>query len=716
MSNSHYAVDPPKGRRTQPKKVTASVLTSVMLVAALAPLAASPAQAATAATGPVSTLHGYPEWFDDGTIKLALCYEAGRGCLSEPPNPELPAAYPDNFPDESFWFQASAQVGTLGSYEAALEAAHANEAVIPGDQIGFGRLRFRFEGLTAGQVYTITHPYGTHQFTATAAPGGGGEINATIDNGCLETPCDWNRVGAAFLGDFAVGSTATFLRQTTAPAGTIGDINTARTVTGAPSGNNSVSIVGPGVNQSTNLFTVQGLIADVVDGAPSTPNLDDLSDTGRSNADNITNDTTPTFSGTATAGATVELVVNGVGTGVTAVASATGAYTLTPTTALTSGAYRVQARVVTDATTGAVATSGTLQMTVDTAAPLAPTFQSTPSNPTASNTPSFTFSGEASATLECQLLPTNSVWRACTSPHSYDAQVNGTYTFNVRATDTAGNVSANGSYTWQIGTATTPPPPATTARQKDMNGDGRPDLVARDGAGTLWMYPSTSAGGFGTRIQMGTGWGIMNTILQPGDLNNDGRSDVLARDTSGRLWLYTGTGTGRINAGVQIATGTNWGAFNSFVTPGDFNGDRRADLLVRDAAGALFLYPGNGASGFGTRTQPGSGWGGFTSLVSTGDFSGDGRSDVIARNSAGTLFLYRGSGTGTFSGSAQIGTGWNGFHLIGPGAWGTADTRADVVARDSAGALWLYRGSGTGTFSGTRTQIGTGWGAFTIAQ
>lgn len=680
-----------------------------MLVTALAPLAAAPAQAATAQTGPISTMHGYPEWYDDGTIKLALCYEAGKGCLSEPPNPELPASYPDNFPDESFWFQAAATLAS-GSYEAALEAAHANEAVIPGDQIGFGRLRFRFEGLTPGGSYTITHPYGVHTFTADTT----GIINQTIDNGCLETPCDWTRVGAAFLGNYAVGTTATFLRQATAPAGTIGDINTARTVTGAPSGNNSVSIVGPGVNQTTNLFTVQGLISTHVDGAPSTPNLDDLSDSGRSNADNITNDTTPTLSGTATAGANVELVVDGVATGVSTVASATGTYSLTPATALTNGNHSVQARIVTDATTGAVAASGTLQVTIDTAVPAAPTFQSTPSNPTASNTPSFTFSAEASAAFECQLLPSNSLWRACTSPHAYDAQVNGTYTFNVRATDIAGNVSANGSYTWQIGT--TAPPPTNTARQKDMNGDGRPDLVARDGAGTLWMYPSTSTGGFGTRIQMGTGWGGMNTILQPGDLNNDGRSDVLARDTSGRLWLYTGTGTGRINAGVQIGAGTNWGAFNSFVTPGDFNGDRRADLLVRDAAGALFLYPGNGASGFGTRTQPGSGWGGFTSLVSTGDFSGDGRSDVLARNSSGTLFLYRGSGSGTFAGSAQVGTGWNGFHLVGPGAWGSADTRADVVARDSAGALWLYRGSGTGTFSGTRAQIGSGWGAFTIAQ
>src|SRR5439155_24253862 len=54
---------------------------------------------------------------------------------------------------------------------------------------------------------------------------------------------------------------------------------------------------------------------------PSTPDLTDASDTGSSNADNITNDTTPTFTGTAEAGSTVEIfdgatqVGNGTATG-----------------------------------------------------------------------------------------------------------------------------------------------------------------------------------------------------------------------------------------------------------------------------------------------------------------------------------------------------------------------------------------------------------------
>jgi hypothetical protein len=50
------------------------------------------------------------------------------------------------------------------------------------------------------------------------------------------------------------------------------------------------------------------------------------------------------------------------------------------------------------------------------------------------------------------LLPSNSSWDpACASPKSYDAQLNGNYTFNVRATDAAGNVGVPATYSWRIG-------------------------------------------------------------------------------------------------------------------------------------------------------------------------------------------------------------------------------------------------------------------------
>ncbi|MDF9278208.1 Ig-like domain-containing protein [Arthrobacter sp. EH-1B-1] len=728
MSIHQPAAGPATGRRTHhPKKVTASVLAGAMLVVALAPLAAQPANAELVSFAPVTTADsdGFPDWYSDGNVRLKLCVDAAEGCLAELPFPDQPISYPGNFPGEAFWFAAEAAGGNLGLYEAALEAAHTGEEAAPGTQIAFSRLRFRLTGLVNGADYTISHPYGVHTFRAghnTARPN---DINMTIDEGVCGTPCDFNQAKTAFLGDYGgIGSTAPFIRQTNAPAGALGSIAAPGPITGAPSGFNYVEVVGPnaggpGVNVlRVSTFAIQGVIDSSVDGAPSTPDLAVASDSGRSNTDNITNVNTPTFTGTATPGSIVELLAGTRVLGSTT-ATAEGSYSITVSNAtnaanvLADGANRVTARTPAAGTTSELV-SGALALTVDRTAPAA-TLTSTPSNPSADTTPAFTFTGEASATFECQLLPSNATWRACTSPHTYDQQLTGNFTFNVRATDVAGNTGANATYGWRIGSATTtpPPPPAGTAEQKDMNGDGNPDLVARDSGGNLYLYPSTAAGGFGTRVLIGSGWGSMNAILQPGDFSGDGRSDIMARDTSGRLWLYTGTGTGRINGGALIGTG--WSGMNALITPGDFNGDNRADLLARSTTGALYLYPGNGASGFGTRTQPGSGWGGFTAILSTGDFSGDNRSDVIARNSSGALFLYTGTGTGRLNAGAQIGTGWNGFTMTGTGAWGTANTSSDLVARDGTGRLYAYNGSGTGSFAGARTQIGTGWGGFTIA-
>ena len=456
-----------------------------LLTAALAPMMALPAHAAVAGMSGVDPQNGFPTWFSDGTVKLQFCYMADAGCLSEPPDPSAPASYPDNFPAEAFWFDAQASGGNLQLYAAALEGSHLNGAVKPGEQMGFGRLRFDVNNLKPNTSYTITHPYGVNTFVSDRDPKNAnrGRIRETIDTGvCAPTatrPCDWAGVGEAFLGDNAGSTTSTFLRQNGAAPGTIGDINAARTVTGSPTGNNFVrvdgpSAGGPGVDSFTvDLFTVQGLIFDGPDAAPSTPDLVAASDSGRSSSDNITNVTTPTFSGTVpgvgAAAATVELLVDGSLAGDTTTAG--GAYSLTPVTPLGAGVHRVQARTPNpaysvDPATGAPVdpsvprylTSGTLRFSVDDAAPTVSMSSPLPSNPSRDANPTLSFSSEAGASYECQLLPSNPTWdRTCSSPKTYDAQLDGRYTFNVRATDVAGNTSATATHSWRIG------PPDTTA-------------------------------------------------------------------------------------------------------------------------------------------------------------------------------------------------------------------------------------------------------------
>ena len=49
-------------------------------------------------------------------------------------------------------------------------------------------------------------------------------------------------------------------------------------------------------------------------------------------------------------------------------------------------------------------------------------------------------------------------------------------------------------------------------------------------------------------------------------------------------------------------------------SPGDFDGDGKADVLARRADGGLLLYPGNGKGGWGRARLIGTGWGGLTIL------------------------------------------------------------------------------------------------------
>ncbi|MFE4197826.1 chitobiase/beta-hexosaminidase C-terminal domain-containing protein [Paenarthrobacter sp. NPDC056912] len=279
-----------------------------------------------------------------------------------------------------------------------------------------------------------------------------------------------------------------------------------------------------------------------------------------------------------------------------------------------------------------------------------------------------------------------------------------TTTIKYFAVDTAGNQSAVASQTYTLPTA-----PANT--WKDFNSDAKNDVLARDSAGTLWLYPGNGTGGWLTRVNTGTTWNNYNLIVPTRDFSGDGRSDVFARDASGQLWLFQGNGLGGWQTG--IAVGSGWSGMTAILAPGDFSGDGKSDVLARDSSGALWLYKGDGLGKFSAgRTQVGAGWNAMNAIFSTGDFNGDSKTDVLARDTAGALWLYPGSGAGAWGTRTQIGSGWNTMTaLLGPGDF-NGNGKADVLARDANGNLWLYPGNGTGGWLAWG-QVGTGWQGFT---
>jgi FG-GAP repeat. len=253
----------------------------------------------------------------------------------------------------------------------------------------------------------------------------------------------------------------------------------------------------------------------------------------------------------------------------------------------------------------------------------------------------------------------------------------------------------------------------------DFDGDGKPDLLAIGYDGTLKLYAGNGTGGFKPRTgtTIGYGWGGFTKVLTPGDFTGDGKPDLLAIAADGTLKLYAGNGTGGFKPGTGTTIGYGWGGFTNVLGPGDFDGDGKTDLLAIGSDGSLKLYAGNGTGGFksGTGATIGYGWGIFKAVLGPGDFDGDGRADLLALTSDRTLRLYSGNGRAGFlrTASAAIGNGWNVFTTVLSAHDFNGDGKPDLLGVTSTGDLKLYEGSGTGHFLSGGISIGTGWGAFT---
>jgi hypothetical protein len=186
-------------------------------------------------------------------------------CATILPNPAQLPSFPTNFPNELFYWNATANITTGRTGKTTLilatEAAFLN-GVVAGQGTAISRIRVVITsgGLLPGAKYTVTEPYGVDTLTADAR----GNAKFTVDAGCNLPPCVFTapisgRVGPWLTWDPAVAPAA--------PPGYIGNFAVPHAVTGSPFGTNFFRIVGPnaggpGVNTvQTNLFQLQGKLA-----------------------------------------------------------------------------------------------------------------------------------------------------------------------------------------------------------------------------------------------------------------------------------------------------------------------------------------------------------------------------------------------------------------------------------------------------------------------
>ncbi len=251
----------------------------------------------------------------------------------------------------------------------------------------------------------------------------------------------------------------------------------------------------------------------------------------------------------------------------------------------------------------------------------------------------------------------------------------------------------------------------------DVTGDGKADLVAIDKDGKLYVYPNTGGTKTDTwaaNYYAGFGWTFPHVML--GDVNGDGKADLVVIDKDGKLYLYPNAGgTGTDTWGAKDYAGFGWDFVH--VMLGDVTGDGRADLVAIDKDGKLYVYPNQGKSGTDTWSEKyyaGFGWDFPTVMLA--DVTGDGRADLVAIDKDGKLYVYPNqgkSGTDTWGANYYAGYGWN---FVGVNAGDVnGDRKADLVAVDGTGKLYVYLNAG-----GTRTDTwgpdyyaGFGWDRFT---
>ena len=285
--------------------------------------------------------------------------------------------------------------------------------------------------------------------------------------------------------------------------------------------------------------------------APSAPVLTADSDTGTSSTDRITNDRTPTFTGTAEADTNVTLFDSGNTTG-DSVTATDGSYTATTST-LSTGTRTITARTDPDVA-GNVGISPGTTVTIDYTAPSAPEYptptsasdsgRSSSDRVTNDTTP--TFSGDSTTGAIGVTLYDGSTEVGGNTASSWSYTVtsselaDGVHSMTARVSDTAGNLSSASSIrTVTIDTVTPEAPAAPVLAASSDTGSSSTDGITND---TTPTFTGTNeslaivalhdvADQVGTSTTTGSTYSVTSSAMS----NGDHTVTTTATDVAGNL-------------------------------------------------------------------------------------------------------------------------------------------------------------------------------------
>lgn len=230
-------------------------------------------------------------------------------------------------------------------------------------------------------------------------------------------------------------------------------------------------------------------------------------------------------------------------------------------------------------------------------------------------------------------------------------------------------------------------PQITALAAGDVNGDGKPDLVAGVVINPdieIAVLLGKDTGQFNAPVFYSTGipngYNTAPVSVSLADLNHDAKLDVLVTNQYGDLIVFLNKGKGVFGAATVISD-LNAG----YLATGDFNRDGRLDLVVNDwADNSLKMLLGNGDGTFQSPVaipiNHNPEW------VAVGDFNKDGKLDLATGGQGVGNFSYGngigillGNGDGSFGAPTYytMYQGWSPYGAVGPGPAAVADVNLD---------------------------------------
>jgi hypothetical protein len=234
-----------------------------------------------------------------------------------------------------------------------------------------------------------------------------------------------------------------------------------------------------------------------------------------------------------------------------------------------------------------------------------------------------------------------------------------------------------------------------------------PVLLLADG--TLRVLNQSTDGGSCTltnqRDFKPPGWNLVST---EGDYDNVFNNEIVWRNAVGTVAIWGLDATLNIEAaGFPATAPLEWSIVDA---RGDYDGDQRSDILWRNSAGTVAMWRMTGLSAIAGATFFGTAPPGTWTLVDgSGDYDGDRKSDLLWISTSGQVVIwFLNTTAGTFT-AASVGTLSAGSTILEGNSDVDGDGRSDLIVRRGDSILVALMNGGAVKASGTVGTLGPEW-------